>query len=95
MAVYMIVDLTVKDPSAYEEYTSKVPALSRKYGGEYLVRGGNYQVLEGEWSPGRLVVSRFPDKESVEAFFNDPEYQPLKQLRHRIAKSNIIVVEGA
>jgi len=94
MAVYMIVDITVNDPSAYEEYTAKVPALSRKYGGEYLARGGNYHVLEGDWRPGRLVVSRFPDKESVEAFFNDPEYEPLKELRDRVAKTNIIVVEG-
>ena len=94
MAVYMIVDITVKDPSAYEEYTAKVPALTRKHGGEYLVRGGNIQVLEGDWSPGRLVVSRFPDKESVEAFFSDPEYQPLKDLRHRVAKTDIVGVEG-
>ena len=94
MAVYMIADISVKDPSAYEQYKAEVPALIRKHGGEYLVRGGNCQVLEGDWRPSRLVLFRFPDKESVAAFLNDPEYQPLKNLRHRVAKTDIVVVEG-
>ena len=94
MAVYMIVDADVKDPSAYERYKAEVPALIRKHGGEYLVRGGAFEVLEGDWQPSRLVLLRFPDTQSVKAFFNDPEYQPLKTLRQRVAKTNIVVVAG-
>jgi uncharacterized protein (DUF1330 family) len=94
MAVYLIINVDVKDPSAYEQYKAKVPALTRKHGGEYLVRGGNYQVLEGDWQPSRLVLIRFPDKKSVEAFFSDPEYQPLKHLRRRVANTDIVMVEG-
>ena len=94
MAVYMVVNLDVKDPSAYEKYKAEVPALIRKHGGEYLARGGSCRVFEGDWRPNRLVLTRFPDMESVEAFFNDPEYQPLEELRHRVAKSDIVVVEG-
>jgi len=94
MAVYMIVDVDVKDLSAYEQYKAEVPALTRKHGGEYLVRGGNFQILEGDWQPRRLVLLRFPDKKSVEAFYSDPEYQPLKELRQRVAKTDIVIVEG-
>lgn len=94
MAVYVIGDIDVQDSSAYERYKSEVPALIRKHGGEYLARGGECQVLEGDWQPTRLVLFRFPDRESVQAFFDDPEYQPLKSLRHRAAKSDIVVVEG-
>lgn len=94
MAVYMIVDIAVKDRSAYEQYKAEVPAFIRKHGGEYLVRGGNFKVLEGDWRPSRLVLIRFPDKDSVEAFHSDPEYQPLKDLRHRVAKTDMVVVEG-
>jgi uncharacterized protein (DUF1330 family) len=94
MAVYMIVDVDVKDLSAYEQYKTEVPALTRKHGGEYLVRGGNFQILEGGWRPSRLVLLRFPDKQSVEAFYSDPEYQPLKELRQRIAKTDMVIVEG-
>ena len=94
MAVYMIVDVDVKDETAYQRYKAEVPALISRHGGECLVRGGNYEVLEGDWKPSRLLLFQFPDKESVLAFFGDPEYQPLKEIRHSVADSNIVLVEG-
>jgi len=90
----MIVNIEVKDPSAYEEYKAAVPALVRKHGGEYLVRGGECRVLEGDWRPSRLVVFRFPDMKSVQAFLDDPAYRPLKELRQRVAKTDALVAEG-
>jgi uncharacterized protein (DUF1330 family) len=94
MSTYVILNLDVKDPAAYEEYKAKVPALIRKHGGEYLVRGGEFLVVEGDWRPSRLVLLRFPDIASIQALDNDPEYQPLKALRHRVAKTEMVVVEG-
>ncbi len=94
MSAYMIVNVDVKDPAAYEEYKTKVPALIRKHGGEYLVRGGKFVILEGDWKPTRLVLLRFPDLVSAQAFFADPEYHPLKALRQRISEGDIVVVEG-
>jgi len=94
MAAYMIVDLDVSDAVAYEEYKTKVPALIQKHGGKYLVRGGKFTVLEGDWKPTRLVLFEFPNTAAVQALFDDPEYQPLKALRQRVAKTDIVVVEG-
>ena len=94
MAVYLIVDVDAKDPAALERYRAEVPAFIRKHGGEYLVRGGTFEVLEGDWQPSRLVLFRFPDTQSVKKFINDPEYQPLKALRHRVAKTSMVVVAG-
>jgi len=94
MATYMIVDVDVKDAEAYEGYKRGVEHFIAKHGGEYLVRGGDFQVLEGDWQPTRLVIFRFPDRESVHAFQNDPDYQSLKALRHRIAVTNAVVVDG-
>ncbi len=90
----MIVNIEVRDPVAYEEYKAKVPALIRKHGGEYLARGGATRVLEGDWKPSRLVLFRFPDMASIEGFLNDPDYQPLKALRHRLAKTDVVAIEG-
>jgi len=88
------VNVDAKDPAAYEEYRTKAPALVRKQGGEYLVRGGEFVVLEGDWKPTRLVILRFPDISSAQALFLDPEYQPLKALRQRVANTDIVAVEG-
>jgi uncharacterized protein (DUF1330 family) len=95
MSAYVIVNVDVKDPTAYEEYKAKVPALIRKYGGEYLVRGGKFVIAEGDWKPSRLVILRFPDITAAQTLYNDPEYQPLKALRQRASKTDIVLVEGS
>src|SRR6185436_7647814 len=51
VAAYLIVSIDVRDPVAYEDYKAKVPAFIRKHGGEYLVRGGAHEVVEGDWQP--------------------------------------------
>lgn len=94
MSAYMIVNVDVKDPTVFEEFKARFPALMRKYGGEYLVRGGKFVILEGDWEPSRLVIFRFPDITSVQTLYNAPEYQPLKALRQRASKMDIVVVEG-
>ena len=81
-------------PIAYEEYKTKVPALIQKHGGKYLVRGGKFVIWEGEWKPTRLVLFEFPRTAAVHALFDDPEYQPLKALRQRVSKTDIVVMEG-
>jgi uncharacterized protein (DUF1330 family) len=94
MAAYLIVDVDIKDVAAYEDYKAKVPEFIRKHGGEYLVRGGAHEVVEGDWRPTRLVLFRFPDTAAIRAFIHDPGYQPLAALRHRIAETDIVMVEG-
>jgi uncharacterized protein (DUF1330 family) len=94
MAAYLIVDVDIKDPAAYETYKAQVPAFIAKHGGEYLVRGGGMEVLEGDWRPTRLVLFRFPDRAAVKAFLADPGYQPLAALRHGIARTDRVVVDG-
>lgn len=94
MPAYMIVNLNVHDPAAYEAYKRDVPALIAKHGGEYLVRGGEHEVLEGDWKPSRLVLFRFPDRAAIRAFMADPAYAPLKALRLRVATTDAVAVDG-
>ena len=94
MTAYMIVDIDVLDPAQYETYKREVPKLIEKHGGEYLVRGGEFEVIEGEWTPNRLVIFRFPDRQAIHALFADPEYHPLKLLRHKVANSSVVAVDG-
>lgn len=94
MAAYIIADVEITDLAAYEEYRQKVPAIIAAYGGRYLARGGTVAVLEGSWSPGRAVIVEFPSLAALKAFWMSPEYQPLRAIRERAAKSNLVAVEG-
>ena len=94
MTAYMIVDLDVHDQEGFQEYREGVPALIAKHGGEYLVRGGDFEVIEGDWQPHRLALFRFPDRTAIRNFFDDPEYADLKALRQRTSESNVVAVDG-
>lgn len=94
MPAYLIVNVEVNDPTAYEEYRLGVPAILAKHGGEYIVRGGSWEAFEGDWRPSRLVILRFPNLKAIRAFMDDPEYAPLKALRHSLARTDMIAVEG-
>jgi uncharacterized protein (DUF1330 family) len=95
MAAYVIVDIDVKDPEHYKEYVALAPATVELYGGRYLARGGRTEVLEGEWTPKRLVIIQFDSPERARQWLDSPEYTPVKRLRHQAATSNVVVTEGA
>jgi len=65
------------------------------FGGKYLARGGLNETLEGDWRANRLVILEFPTVEQAKAWLNSPEYAPARALRHKYAKTNMVVVEGA
>ncbi len=95
MAAYLIVDIDVHDPEVYKGYAAQVPPLVARHGGTYLVRGGAHETLEGTWVPSRVVVLQFPDADAARAFMNDPDYAPVKAIRHQAATSQMVLVEGA
>lgn len=94
MSVYLIADIALHDADRDKEYVENVPVLIEKYGGEYRVRGGDSQVLEGSWLPSRLIILEFPDREAAFDFYNDLAYEPYKSLRQCISDTNLVVVDG-
>ena len=93
--VYLVVDVKIDDVGAYGKYKEKVKPLIESYGGEYLSRGGEINVLENElWEPTRMVLVKFPDKESAMNWYNCDEYQALKKIRINNATSTSLIIEG-
>ena len=94
MTAYVIVQIEVTDPETFETYRAQVPATLEKYGGEFIVRGGAMEVLEGDWPWSRMVILKFPDREAAKAWHASAEYEGPKALRQSASKGNMIVVEG-
>ena len=65
MSGFVIANIDVKDSEAYKEYVGKVVPTVKKFGGEYLVRAGEYKVMEGEWKNPRTVLIKFPNYEKA------------------------------
>ena len=94
MKAYLVLDFSVRDLAGFMPYVSAIPAFIEKHGGRYIVRGVEPTVMEGDWSPERVVVLEFPSREKATAFLADPEAQPLFAVRHATTTSRLILVDG-
>ncbi|HWA38724.1 MAG TPA: DUF1330 domain-containing protein [Burkholderiales bacterium] len=94
MKGYVIGEVEVRDPSAYEEYRKGVLATIEKFGGRFLVRGGKAEGLEGAKPAGRLVILEFPSFEQAAKWYRSPEYAPLIRMRQGASTGRLVLVEG-
>lgn len=94
MPSYMIVEVKVKDPVRYEDYKRLTPASLKPYGGKFIVRGGNTELIEGTQEPERIVILEFENSEKAKAWWNSVEYKDAKKLRQETAVTRMILVEG-
>jgi len=94
VAAYLIAEVEITDPKAYEEYRKIVPGTIAQYGGRYLVRGGAVETKEGGWTPSRVVVLEFASMDQARKWYHSPEYAPALAIRTRAGKSKVILVEG-
>jgi uncharacterized protein (DUF1330 family) len=94
MAVYMLIEIAVKDSEMYIRYIEKVLEIVERHGGRYLVRGGQVTPLSGNWNPERIVLIEFGNMEQLQRCFQSPEYLELAPLREQSTTSRSIVAEG-
>ncbi len=92
---YLIVEMNISNPEQYKRYMAEAPAAVKAAGGEYLVRGGKHEPLEGDWNPHRVAVLRFPSYEAAKAFYDGEHYTRVRGLRAGATEYfNMVLVEG-
>ena len=94
MAAYIIADLDIKDREGFESYTAQVPDIIAKHGGKYIVRGGEFEIVEGDWDAHRIIILEFPDMAAVRRFWDTDEYKEILPLRLDNADSRVLFVDG-
>jgi uncharacterized protein (DUF1330 family) len=94
MKAYVIAAETITDPVMFDLYRKAVPATITSFGGQFVVRGGNLTVLEGEWPHPRFVIIEFPSRTAAEAWHKSAEYRKIISLRLKSSFGNQIIVDG-
>lgn len=94
MKAYIIVDVTVTDPTRYEGYKELTGPSLVPYDGKFIARGGHRETLEGKWDSGRTVIIEFPSLEKAKAWWSSDGYAPAKAIRQSASVTNMIVIEG-
>lgn len=84
----------VSDFSKLEEYKQKTAPIVARYGGRYVILGGQFKVIEGDWTPTYLVMIEFPSYEKANDWYQSEDYGELKALRQSAVNSHGIIIEG-
>ncbi len=92
---YLLVEMRITDAERYRSYMAEAQELVRSAGGEYLVRGGRSETLEGTWQPARIAVLRFPSYEKARTFYDSAAYVAARAKRSGATEFfNLVLVEG-
>ena len=95
MSAYIIADIQVSDPVAYDDYRPLAAASIARFGGRFIVRGGKVDLLEGEPQPERIVVIEFPDADTARRWYQSEGYQAALKIRQAASRGRVLLVEGA
>ena len=94
MTAYIIADVTVTDAEKMANYREWSTKAMQEHGAQVLVRGGAFEVLEGPWTPSRLVLLAFESMDKAKAFYNSQTYTHARSLRESAGVMRMVVVEG-
>jgi uncharacterized protein (DUF1330 family) len=94
MAAYLISDVNVRNAGAFETYRTRAAESIAKYGGRYLARGGEVQVLEGVWNPRNIIIVEFRSLEQARAWYASTEYAFALEVHDIALERNLILVDG-
>jgi uncharacterized protein (DUF1330 family) len=90
---YWIGCVDVSNEDGYKPYAAANPAIFKKHGGRFVVRGGQFEIPEGA-ARSRNVVIEFPDYASALACYRSPEYQANIKVRQPHAIVDLLIIEG-
>ena len=93
-SAYVIANAAATDPAQYEACLKCSSSAMQAHSAEIGVRGGKVEVLEGDWTPDRLVILKFPGIDAAKAFDASPEYGKARAARQGAAIMRMVVVEG-
>jgi uncharacterized protein (DUF1330 family) len=91
---YIIADVTVTNAEQMAKYREWSTKAMQEFGAEVLVRGGAIEVLEGDWTPSRLVLLKLPSLAQANAFYASATYTHARSLREGAGVMRMVVVEG-
>lgn len=92
--IYSILHIEVKDKDAFQKYLDGQWKTVEKHGGQFMIAGGDFDVIQGKWVPGKIIAHKWPNVEAFHRWYGSEEYRPWKEIFAKAASVNILLVEG-
>ena len=96
MPAFVISEVKMLAADLFDRYRALAQASIDRYGGRYIVRGGDVDLIEGERDAARrFVIVEFPDMDCAREWYDSPEYaEALKVRRAGALERTLVFVEG-
>ncbi|MFQ5659149.1 MAG: DUF1330 domain-containing protein [Gammaproteobacteria bacterium] len=95
MSAYCIFDIReVTDPGKMSEYRQLVGPTVEAFNGRFLVTGGEFSVMEGDWQPVFPVIIEFPSLQAAHDWYDSEAYRGPRALRLEASRGNAVFIEG-
>jgi uncharacterized protein (DUF1330 family) len=99
VSAYLISQVEVLNPEAWENYRTRAAQVIARFGGRYLVRGACAEVIEADWPveeppPQTVIVAGFPSIKALKDWYASPEYAEAFAFRAAAVKRRMIFVAG-
>ena len=91
---YLIVRINVKNIELFQQYPPLSTKAVEKFGGKYLIRGGAFEIMEGQWPAERTTIVEFESFNKAKEFYNSLDYAGAKKVRLESTVSELILIEG-
>lgn len=83
---------SISDPDTYKKYVAQVEATLAPFGGRFLARRPDPEVLEGGPAPSRTIILQFPDEDAARAWHASDAYQPVMRLRRAASEGMLVLL---
>ena len=91
---YLIVRINIKNAELFQQYPPLSTKAVEKFGGKYLIRGGAFEIMEGQWPAERTTIVEFESFDKAKEFYNSLEYNEAKKVRQESTDTDFILIEG-
>jgi uncharacterized protein (DUF1330 family) len=94
MPTYVVGDIHITDPAAYEAHVPRALATIARFGGRVIAGGGKIDLLEGDPIPERIFIIEFPNADAARRWYRSGDYQEALKVRLSASHGRVFLIEG-
>jgi uncharacterized protein (DUF1330 family) len=95
MPSFVVGDITITDPVAYQTHVPRALATIARFGGRVVAGGGKIHLLEGGPMPERMFIIEFPNVDAALRWYRSDDYQAALKIRMSASHGRVLLLEGA
>jgi uncharacterized protein (DUF1330 family) len=94
MPTYVVGDIHITDPAAYQAHVPSALATIARFGGRIIAGSGKIDLLEGGPMPQRIFIIEFPNADAARRWYRSDDYQDALKVRLSASHGRVLLIEG-